>query len=416
MAKINLPCLRGRIGDWTYFSTIMKIKDIVENNRIITVAESELYTENINRILQREINKKRISQISKYLLENDEHFFSSIIVGIHRGNPEWSDVSISSLFSINEEVLDEESLSFIENKFGILTLSGEEEIFALDGQHRLKGLRSAFQKNNNIGEEEVSLVYVIHDDNYIEKTRRLFTVLNKYAEKPKEAELIILEEDDLAAINSRRLITEHEHLSKLHCLSDTRTGNIQANDYSSLTTLVTVNRINKILYNKRRDFYTLRPSNEVIEEYYQLSKSFWDFLFQSFPELVRFVDGERDIYLNGDLFDRNPDTGGSLLLRPVGQYFMAKTFKHFKDSNNLNHLIENIRNIDFNLSGNTLNYIFWNNGRMMPKELRLKERLFLFLLGDLNIVGYDIQDHIRRIYDNFNEEYDNHIESIAEIV
>lgn len=409
MTKINLPCLRGRIGDWTYFSTVMKIKDIVENNRIITVSESELYTENINRVLQREINKRRISQISNYLLENDEHFFSSIIVGIHKGNPEWSDVSINSLFSIKEEVLDEESLSFIENKFGILTLSGEEEIFALDGQHRLKGLRSAFKKNKDIGEEEISLVYVIHDDNYIEKTRRLFTVLNKYAEKPKEAELIILEEDDVAAINSRRLIIEHPQLSKPNCLSDTRSGNISSTDFSSMTTLVTINRINKVLYNKRKDFYTVRPSKDIIEDYYQLSKSFWDFLFSSFPELVRYIDGERNILIDGELFDRNIETGGSLLLRPVGQYFIAKTYKYFLDQNNLPQLTNNIRNIDFNLSGDTLNYIFWNNGRMMPKELKLKERLFLYLLGELNVIDYDIQDKIKTIYQNFNEEYENHV-------
>ncbi|EDP97374.1 DNA sulfur modification protein DndB [Kordia algicida OT-1] len=414
MAKINLPCLRGRIGEWTYFSTVMKIKDIVEGNRIITVAESELYTENINRVLQREINKKRISQISKYLLENDEHFFSSIIVGIHKGNPEWSDVSINSLFSIKGEKLDDESLSFIENKFGILTLSGEEEIFALDGQHRLKGLRDAFRKNNEIGEEEISLVYVIHDDSYIEKTRRLFTVLNKYAEKPKEAELIILEEDDVAAINSRRLITEHQHLSKQNSLSDTKTGNISANDFDSFTTLVTVYRINKVLYNKRNSFYTVRPTDEDIEEYYQLSKSFWDFLFEVFPEIARFIDGERNIFLNEDLFDRNPNSGGSLILRPVGQHFIAKTYKHFMDSNNLDYLKENIRKIDFNLSGDTLNYIFWNNGRMVPKELRLKERLFLHLLGDLNIDNYDIQGRIKEIYENYNEDYYNHIVPVTD--
>lgn len=45
MKKLHLPCLRGRLGNWTYFSTMMKIKDVVDNQRIITVPESkDLYS------------------------------------------------------------------------------------------------------------------------------------------------------------------------------------------------------------------------------------------------------------------------------------------------------------------------------------------------------------------------------------
>lgn len=185
MKKLHLPCLRGSLGDWTYYSTVMKVKDVVSNQRIITVPESqELYSKNINQILQREIDKNRIAKISKYLLNNEEHFFSSIIVAIHKGNPEWSDIDIEERLTVNNKPIDDNDLNFIENKFGILSLSGEEEIFALDGQHRLVGLRDAFKKDESIGEEEISLIYVIHNSLNIERTRRLFTVLNRYAEKP----------------------------------------------------------------------------------------------------------------------------------------------------------------------------------------------------------------------------------------
>jgi len=66
---LHLPCLRGVIGNWTFFSSVMKIKDVV--NRIITVSESdELYTKNINEILQREISTKRVGQLKDYLINN----------------------------------------------------------------------------------------------------------------------------------------------------------------------------------------------------------------------------------------------------------------------------------------------------------------------------------------------------------
>ena len=406
MEKLHLPCLRGCLGDWTYFSTVMKIKDIVNNHRIITVSESEeLYTENINRILQRDINDKRIKNISDYLLKTDEHFFSSIIVAIHRGNPEWSDVDISEQFTIKEETLDRDDFSFISNKIGILTLSGGEEIFALDGQHRLLGLRDAIKKNKRIGEEEISLVYVIHNQDNVERTRRLFTVLNRYAEKPKKAELIILEEDDVAAINTRRLVSDFKILEKGSALTPSRSPNIAPGDLNSFTTLVTIYKINTILYSKNRKFYTVRPSDEEIDDFYNISIEFWDFLFDSFPEIVDFIKGKKEIKYKGEVFNRNPDSGGSLLLRPIGQETIAKVYKYFKKADKIDFLKKNIRKIDFNLSGPYFNYIFWNDGNMIPKELTLKLDLILFLLGEQKFEK-SVNDKMKKIYEKFNLKFE----------
>ena len=413
MKKLHLPCLRGRLGDWTYFSTMMKIKDIVKNHRIITVPESkDLYSKNINKILQREINDVRISKISKYLLNNEEHFFSSIIVAIHKGNPEWSDIDIEEKFSINSKSLDEDSIRFIENKFGILSLTGKEEIFALDGQHRLAGLREAYDQDNEIGEEEVSLVYVIHNNENIERTRRLFTVLNRYAEKPKQAELIILEEDDVAAINTRKLISENKYLSKKNAISSLKTGGISNTDLKSFSTLVTIYNINKILYSKASKFYTTRPGNEEINQFYKISSEFWDFVFEAFPEIISFINGEQNIKINNKLFNRNSSTGGSLLLRPVGQELLAKTYKHFKNVNKSDVLKSNIRKIDFNLSGDNFKFLFWNNGKMLPKELTLKQNLILYLLKEYKDSKY-INESLKRIYKNFNVEYRDNIKPLV---
>lgn len=404
MKKLHLPCLRGRLGDWTYYSTIMKVNDIVNNHRIITVPESEeLYSKNINKVLQREIDGNRINKISKYLINNQEHFFSSIIVAIHKGNPEWSDIDIEDRFSIKQEKLDDDSLNYIENKFGILSLSGEEEIFALDGQHRLVGLRDAFKKDPKIGNEEVSLVYVIHKQENIERTRRLFTVLNRYAEKPKQAELIILEEDDVAAINTRRLASQHSVLSLKNAISDAKTGAISNTDFKSFTTLVTIYNINKILYSKKKEFYTTRPSEEDIEKYYNLSKNFWDFFFSSFPEIIKYIKGEKNIKIYNSIIDRNIETGGSLLLRPVGQEIIAKTYNYFKNINKIDDLTNNITKIDFNLSGPYFNYLFWNNGKMVGKDLRLKLNLILFLLNENN--DLKIHKEMQRVYKSYNLNY-----------
>lgn len=181
MKTIHLPCLRGNFNEWVYFSSVMKVKDVVEYNRVITVPESkELYSERLNEVLQREFDEKRIEQIKNYILTMPERFFSSLVVAIHKGDPIWSDFDLETHFRVDNEVLDNENTEFIQNKLGVLSLSGAEEIFVLDGQHRLLGLRAAYKADKKIGDDEISLIFIVHSEKLKERTRRLFTVLNRY--------------------------------------------------------------------------------------------------------------------------------------------------------------------------------------------------------------------------------------------
>lgn len=369
-----------------------------------------MYTKNIHEILQRELKENRISQISNYLLNNNERFFNSLIVAIHKGTPKWSDFDIETHFKIDNKIVDDSNLEFIKNKLGVLTLSGNEEIFTLDGQHRLKGIRRALKTNLSLNDEECSLIFVVHNNKAKERTRRLFTVLNKYAEKPRGAELIILDEDDVRAIVSRKLATNHKVLNKPNGLSISNTGSIPPTDDKSFTTLVTINNINSILFRFKRDYYTQRPDDSTIEKLYEVSANFWDILFSVFPELVEFIDG-KEVNINNKPVRRNKITGGSLLLRPVGQELIAKNYKEFEKRGKLDKLKNNLRKIDFDLNGPTWKYIFWNSPKMIPKEEELKNYLIPYLLGDPTNEE-EIQSSIKRIYKSFNLEYKNHIKPI----
>ncbi len=407
---LHLPCLRGVIGNWTYFSSVMKIRDVV--NRIITVSESdELYTKNINDILQREISTKRVGQLKEYLNSNPEHFFSSIIVAIYRGNPIWSDFDIESHFRIDNNLLDTNDIGFIENKIGILSLSGSETIFALDGQHRIKGIREAYQKNKLIGEEEVALIFVVHNHENRQRTRRLFTVLNKYAQKPKEAELIILDEDDAAAIITRKLVDNHEVLKQKNAVSDTNGANIPATDLHSFTTLVMVNRINKLVLSKYKIDYTKRPDDDKLKHYYQTCMNFWDYFFAQFPTIKQFIQGEECRFANGDSCKRNAETGGNLLLRPVGQKLFAQIYNAFDEDNRLDALTSKIPYLDFNLNGDYCKYVTWNN-KMLPKSETLQKRVFFYALG----LSSDSTIHadLKKVYENYGANYNNKIKVIDE--
>jgi len=321
----------------------------------------------------------------------------------------WSDFDLESHFRIENNILDSEDVGFIENKLGVLSLSGSEIIFALDGQHRIKGIREAYKKDGRIGEEEIALIFVVHNHENKERTRRLFTVLNKYAQKPKEAELIILDEDDAAAIITRKLVDNHEVLKMKNAVSDTNGANIPSTDTHSFTTLVMINRINKLLLKKFKIDYTKRPDEESLILYYQICCGFWDYFFMQFPEIKRVIEGEECRFTNGDLYNRNKLTGGSFLLRPIGQKLFAQIYNEFYEMNQLDVLSSKIPLLDFNLNGRYCKYVTWYN-KMLQKSETLQRRVFFYVLG----ISTDstIQTDLKATYENYGAYYDNGIQMI----
>lgn len=410
--SIHLPSLRGNFGAWSYFSTVIKVKDIVESNRIITVPESKaLYTKNINQILQREIDLTRIGKIKEYLLKSKERFFSSLIVAIHKGNPEWADFDLERQFRIDNDLIDDAEVEFIENKIGVLTLSGNEEIFVLDGQHRLLGIRRAFEEDKTVGEDEISLIIVIHKADLKQRTRRLFTVLNRYAVSIKPAEKVILEEDDAAAILTRKLVQEYPTFIIDNAVSSTKSFNLTGTDTKNFTSLVCIYEINKILIDYSilyKSKVIIRPSDTVLEKLYVRIKAFWDFFFKTFPNTVKFIKEEKV----PATFVRNKRSGGSLLLRPEGQLLFASVYKEFEESNKLKVFKDNVSKIDFNLSGRNWMYVFWKGDTMETKHKKLKKSIFKFLLGNKEEKKY-ITGELTKIYKDYNLTYKDNLKSVV---
>lgn len=410
--SIHLPSLRGNFGSWNYFSTVIKVKDIVESNRIITVPESKaLYTKNINQILQREIDFTRIGKIKEYLLKSKERFFSSLIVAIHKGNPEWADFDLERQFRIDNELIDDSDVEFIENKIGVLTLSGNEEIFVLDGQHRLLGIRKAFEEDKTIGEDEISVIIVIHKADLKQRTRRLFTVLNRYAVSIKPAEKIILEEDDAAAILTRKLVQEYPTFIMDNAVSSTKLSNLTATDTKNFTTLVCLYEINKILIGYSTLYKSkviIRPSDDVLEKLYEKITAFWDFFFESFPNVVKFIKEEKV----PATFARNKKSGGSLLLRPEGQLLFASIYKEFEESKRLQVFKSNVSKIDFNLSSQNWMYVFWKGDAMETGHKKLKKSIFRFLLGKKEEKN-SINSELTKIYKDYNLTFKDNLKSVV---
>jgi DNA sulfur modification protein DndB len=127
MKTTHYPSVKGMIGDWTYYVTVMRVSDIV---LYVQFAEQVCPNQDLDMMIQREVSA-RSKQIAEYLRTQDQRFFGSLIVAVYDGEPKFLPISFSDAPLLNQ----------LEGKLGILQFDGSEQYYVVDGQHRLAALR-----------------------------------------------------------------------------------------------------------------------------------------------------------------------------------------------------------------------------------------------------------------------------------
>ena len=191
------------MGDRVYYVTFLQMEEIAKR---IELAEDIHSSSTLKELIQRQITD-RANPIAEYLLNQSQRFFNSLIVGVYGASPNWCELAIET-----NRLFDAEALPlYLEGALGILQLDGKETLFAIDGQHRVEGIKKALEKNEDLKTDEVSVIFVAHqtEKDGMERTRRLFTTLNRYAKPVKKSEIIALDEDDIIAIITRDLVEKH---------------------------------------------------------------------------------------------------------------------------------------------------------------------------------------------------------------
>lgn len=253
------------------------------------------------------------------MLNENEPFMNTLVVAIYGGDPSWYPADLQANNpDINEEYISEDAL----NTLGFLKLTGKEKLFALDGQHRLAGLKKLIDDDFS-SQDEISVIFVGHDNTNsgIERTRRLFTTLNKKAVPVSKGEIIALDENDLMAIVSRKLIENSKKFGNKRIAIKT-TNNLSTNDKVSLTTQGNLYDLLGIVFSKIYkkgkpiELKNFRKINvEIVEDYYQIALDFFDKLESTFSELDDFFNL---VNFQSVVEKNRNETGGNILFRPVG--------------------------------------------------------------------------------------------------
>lgn len=205
---------------------------------------------------QRTLNKARIPEIVRYIIENKGSYtFSAITVSVDGG--------------VTFAPMGADSSSF---RMGTLSISMDAKFIVNDGQHRRAAIEQALATAPELGEETIAVVFFL--DRGLERCQQMFADLNRYAVKPS-ASLGILYDHRSAAASVAR------HLS----LTSDVFKNLIETERSSLS-----ERSRKLFTLSALHYSIIELLNEQeLEDFTSATKKcldFWELVGQQIPEWI----------------------------------------------------------------------------------------------------------------------------------
>lgn len=385
---VSFPAIRCHLGDWTYVSTVMRMGDIA--SRIQQAREIHTH-QGLHDLIQRQLGK-RVREIASYLETRPERFFSAIVVGIYGGTPDWFPVDVEEVGELQPLNLSERS----RESLGILQLSGDEKLFAVDGQHRVEGIKIALENAPHLADEELTVLFVGHSQTPegTSRTRRLFTTLNKYAKPVTPDEIIALDEDDTFAIIARMVVNQYDGLSptskegrRLLELAKIKGPQLPSTNQYSITTIRMLYKLASILAVSSGDPNTAKglkqssPTADIVESMYDEHIAFWEGLRSNVEAMRQALGSEPSDRVAGRYRHR---LGGHILFRPVGQEAFGRALRVLLDrSFTLEEGIRALSETRMTLEQPPWRQVMWepNQSSMNRVDIGLAASLLLFMVG-----------------------------------
>ncbi|WP_066378949.1 MULTISPECIES: DNA sulfur modification protein DndB [unclassified Anabaena] len=408
-----VPALKARMGDWQYYVTVMKLGKIARECRL---AEEIHVNKDLDELIQREIQDRVKKEMVPYLLNEPQRFYGALVVAVYGGDPEFSTVRVAE----HQLIDDRDRASY---GFGLLRFDGSQIYYALDGQHRLKSIQEAIAKNPDLAQEEISVIILKHEQTKegLERTRRLFSTLNRRAKPTSSGVNIAIDEDDSVAIITRRLVKENEVLKGLVLTS---LGSKQINPAKShdpyITTLAAFYETNEILlsaYNGGleidKNFKQFRASNDELDAYYNFLENLWMLMLEKCPGFESILKGRKK---PGDIRKRidsdgmlvlddagKPISGGNVFARPIGQFIIAEVIKlALIQGKSMEDTIEAIMaNVTMNIDGSPWVRVIWNPSTQKIMGTKFERQLLASIIS--HSLGLKIKTKVRDLKQKYRD-------------
>lgn len=359
MIPIKIPALRGQIGDTIYYIANLSFQQI---SQMVKRVDGELHTaQSLKEAIQRSLSNNYL-QIKDYILSRKDHFFDSLVLAVYDGDPLWREVR----YEIEEELY---------YNVGLLEFSGEEKIFPVDGQHRVEGIKAALSQNPQIAEETISVVLISHHNTPAgrERSRRIFSTLNRYVKPVRLGDIIALDEDDIVAITTRDLLESYP-LFMGNKVRASNNKSIPRSDLSAFTSLMTLYSCHVVLFTAylcRKDgrIYNMsaiqkyqrnRPADSTIEDFKSFLTHFWTNMRNTFAEIESFVN---DSAVDAARTYRDIENGGNIFFRPVGllPFVEAIARIYSRSQSSIQEILLSFNQMNRNVASSPWNKILWDS-------------------------------------------------------
>ena len=402
MKPLDIPAIRGCMGSLIYYTATFTFKQIAER---VNPVNEELHTsKSLRDQIQRSLTKNYIS-IRDYILTQKEHFFNALVLAVYDGEPTWNELELD--FNGNDYY-----------SMGFLRLNGEEKIFPVDGQHRVEGIKEAIKKNPDLENEDITVIFIGHhnDKEGKEKTRRIFSTLNRYAKPVKPGDIIALDEDDTVAIVTRNLLESYPLFLNDNVNADIKGSKaLSENDTKSFTSLLTLYDTNRIIYtyyktkknNKSKfysstkiaDFLKFRPAQEELDDFENFLRYFWDSFCGILPGMKDYLQAAEDQAAAYKY--RNKINGGLLYFRPVALPKLVKAICEtcLRTDTSLESCMLRYANIEMVISNNPWAGILWDTRKqtMITSNKSLLSSMLVYIY-DNNIFTPKETDTFKKSY------------------
>ena len=377
--KMKLPVIRGRIGDWVYYSGLMTFAQI--NDRV-TPSIGEIYQAScLDELLQRDLTKN-YEDISRYILNDSERFFNALILAIYDGDPQWLEVE----FPTEEREY---------TNVGFLQFSGDETIFPVDGQHRVAGIKEALKADPSLSPEQIPVIFIAHQqtEEGRKRTRKLFSTLNRRAKPVGQNENIALDEDEVCAIITRELLHEHPLFFEDNVVNG-KGKQIPRDNKKAFTSLITLYQCvqSLVFWEKTKDGFTKRtfsnylyqrPKEDEITALYDKAVDFFTSFMKNTPVVAEYVAKQEEekaaAYRNS--------SGGNLLFRPIAlTEFLSAALKMYDEEGSFDPVFRRLSRVPLIISEEPWRGLLWDGARIINRASRPLIQSIILYLSDSKVL------------------------------
>ncbi|QWV98226.1 DNA sulfur modification protein DndB [Geomonas nitrogeniifigens] len=244
----SFPAIRGVQAGREYYVSMFPLRLIP---KLFVFDEDELIPE---LRAQRTLNKSRVPEISRYILDNrNSYVFSALTVSIN------GDVRFDALAS-NED----------NKRIGLLHVPMDARFIINDGQHRRAAIEMALAENHDLADETIAVVFFI--DKGLERCQQMFADLNRYAIRPSRSLGVLYDHrDDTARV--AKLVTLRSPVFRDVVEMERSTLSMRSRKLFTLSAIYTAT--SSLLIN---------TDTKTVDEVANLAVDFWEEVAVQFPE------------------------------------------------------------------------------------------------------------------------------------